>query len=454
MRVDADVQSLPVGRVIATWAEGGLRLNPEYQRGSVWTKRQQQLLVDSVLRGYPLPRFYFYAERAHDLLGASAATYLIVDGLQRIKALADFAASHWPLLDPVDETGLFPRGIREGPCPWAHKSFADLSSELREKFLQTPLPVVLIESFDSEDEVRDLFIRLQAGTALTRQQVRDAWPGNIGPFIEGLAGKLSHVPRYDFLARLDRRGSRRDDDEEITDRYHDARQTAAQLLRLFLEWRKDGSITGLRSPSLDDLYHSETDFDVHGEAAVTFERVLGYCQAIVVSGAPPTSGKKPASVTKRALFGLFIELAKLDRRSDVPLSRNIDKVGKAFWNTYWYNQKGPSSQGRTTEAGTIQAVCDWMEQHVLAGAGLPILDPHRLFSEDQQRELLARADGTCDLCGQSLSGEEVEFDHIKPWIDGGETDVANGRAVHARCNRRRRTSAASDVTARMPASAP
>lgn len=92
MRINPDVTALPVEQVIGSWAEGGLRLNPEYQRGSVWNRRQQQLLIDSVFRGYPLPRFYFYGERAHDLLGGTTSTYLIIDGLQRIKALADFAA--------------------------------------------------------------------------------------------------------------------------------------------------------------------------------------------------------------------------------------------------------------------------------------------------------------------------------------------------------------------------
>ena len=29
--------------------------NPEYQRGSVWTTPQKKRLVDSVMRGYPIP---------------------------------------------------------------------------------------------------------------------------------------------------------------------------------------------------------------------------------------------------------------------------------------------------------------------------------------------------------------------------------------------------------------
>ena len=32
-----------------------LYANPEYQRGAVWDKSQQRRLVDSVMRGYPIP---------------------------------------------------------------------------------------------------------------------------------------------------------------------------------------------------------------------------------------------------------------------------------------------------------------------------------------------------------------------------------------------------------------
>lgn len=32
---------------------------PEWQRGEVWDKTKKQLLIDSVLRGWRLPKFYF-----------------------------------------------------------------------------------------------------------------------------------------------------------------------------------------------------------------------------------------------------------------------------------------------------------------------------------------------------------------------------------------------------------
>ena len=42
---------------------GMLIVNSEYQRGAVWSKSQQKKLIDSVLRGYPLPIFYLHYQQ-------------------------------------------------------------------------------------------------------------------------------------------------------------------------------------------------------------------------------------------------------------------------------------------------------------------------------------------------------------------------------------------------------
>jgi hypothetical protein len=56
------------------------------------------------------------------------------------------------------------------------RNFNQLEASTQQKFLEALVPVVVIDGVDTPDKIRDLFIRLQAGTALTRQQVRDAWP--------------------------------------------------------------------------------------------------------------------------------------------------------------------------------------------------------------------------------------------------------------------------------------
>ena len=37
-----------------------INTNPDYQRPSVWTKNQKQLLIDSILRDYDVPKIYLH----------------------------------------------------------------------------------------------------------------------------------------------------------------------------------------------------------------------------------------------------------------------------------------------------------------------------------------------------------------------------------------------------------
>ena len=56
----ASPDQLSVSDVLALRKEQMLVVNSEYQRGAVWTTLQKQKLVDSVLRGYPIPLIYFH----------------------------------------------------------------------------------------------------------------------------------------------------------------------------------------------------------------------------------------------------------------------------------------------------------------------------------------------------------------------------------------------------------
>ena len=68
-------------------AEGLLDLNPSYQRDIVWSNAESQLLIESILRGIPLPSV---------ILSRSAddRRWQIVDGKQRLTAILRFIGHH------------------------------------------------------------------------------------------------------------------------------------------------------------------------------------------------------------------------------------------------------------------------------------------------------------------------------------------------------------------------
>ncbi len=428
MRVATTPDTLSIKALTDAWIYNSVRPNPEYQRGSTWRLRQQQLLVDSVFRGYPLPRFYFQQKSTVDVLGNSQTSLEVIDGQQRLIALSQFREDKWPLFAMSDAKVALPISIKRAEARWAGKTFSGLSADLQELFLEQALSVVLIDEA-ATDEVRDLF-RLQAGTPLTPQQVRDAWPGSVGPYVERLAGKGDRQGQFHTLFRaIDRRGRGGRAEEEYEDPALDARQSCAQLLTMFLGMERGRGFQTLTSATLNDLYHENTDFDATGQQARTFENLLGYLE-VVVAARPDNVGRKV--IRKSRIFSLFLFMRLLDN-SSVALARNLAEVARHFWSDA---AEVEEPVGRVGSAAALEEHLVWFTSKHMLDMRLPDLDRNRLFSGEQKTQIWSRSGGLCGICGKPASEQYVEYDHIKPWVLGGRTEVDNGRPVHPPCHAR------------------
>lgn len=62
--------------------EGKIDLRPQYQRNFIWSKKEQQTLIDSILHNMPLPSFFLYKK--------SNNTYEMVDGQQRAESANNY----------------------------------------------------------------------------------------------------------------------------------------------------------------------------------------------------------------------------------------------------------------------------------------------------------------------------------------------------------------------------
>lgn len=262
-----------VRELVDAWEAAQLRRNPEYQRGAAWTLSQKQALIDSAFREYPLPPLFLEKlVSAKGLGGETSTKYEVVDGQQRLLALHQFYTDVFPLLDAQDKRLRLPTSLRTAPAPWARKKYSDLGSDLKARLDGTRVDVHVLEDVTNPDLVRDLFIRLQSGTALSRQQIRDAWPGSVGPFVQGLAGKLSQRPTLEVFKLIDKRGARGEDDD-LKDPYVTDRQTCAQFLRIFLARERDPrALVGVAANDLDALYHEHTDLSTAGQSCQEFCR--------------------------------------------------------------------------------------------------------------------------------------------------------------------------------------
>jgi hypothetical protein len=85
--IKAEVKTLTIRNLSDYAKDEDLELNPSYQRDSVWSTSDSQLLIDSILRGIPIPSIILTQVEDSDKLQ-------IVDGKQRLTAILRFVGQH------------------------------------------------------------------------------------------------------------------------------------------------------------------------------------------------------------------------------------------------------------------------------------------------------------------------------------------------------------------------
>lgn len=426
-------QSYSIGTLVEQFMKNALLVNPEYQRGAVWTERQQGKFLDSVLRNYPVPAV-FVRSIEHQGLRGTHSTFELIDGQQRLRALADFLSDKLRLPPTTGKTRLrLPPGVAAQPAPWAGRTWAELEVPLKEQLTETTLRVFVVEHPSDDDEVRDLFIRLQAGTALTRQQIRDAWPGPVSPFIESIGGKRRREPQAGLLSMVDKRGNR-DADDDATDPWVGHRQTCAQLLSVFLARERDPyGLPRISAEDLDELYHETSVFDAGGPVARRFRESLRAAEQVFTIAAAGHVGRK-LKWRKVHVFAVFMVVHDMTRSPSVPLNEaNLRCLGDAMMT--W--EDSIKQHAVRFSSATISEWSEALREAFFKVAGR--LDPQRLFSPQQQQALRNAANGRCRICEKPVADQDAEYDHYPiPWAMCGPTTVENGRLVHKSCHPRGR----------------
>lgn len=158
--------------------KGGINPKPQYQRTAVWQQAKKKLLIDSILRGYDIPKFYL-RETPNDLM----YSYEVTDGQQRMRAIWEFIDGEFSL-DEAEIEDFNTRGL----------DFSTLTThgEKLEFFNSYEINIALIKEA-SQEEIRTLFARLQMGDRLNPVELRHALSSNIGNAIASI------VDNHDFF---------------------------------------------------------------------------------------------------------------------------------------------------------------------------------------------------------------------------------------------------------------
>lgn len=435
MKTDPD--DLTIRDLLDLKSQQMLVVNPEYQRGVVWTLAQKKRLVDSVLRGYPIPLIYLHhiRQEAGKLV---SQRYEVIDGQQRISALSDFHEGAFKLFDPVKDEAeaRFPDFIKRQPCPWGRSSFQDLSDELKTNFLDTSLRIVRIETHDP-NEARDLFVRLQAGMPLTSQEKRDAWPGQFTDFVLRLGGKLgiARYPGHDFFNVL--MGAKK-----VKDRGK-LRQLAAQIAMLYFTRRRDGAsiFCDINAASIDDFYYENLGFDSESPDARQMFDILEKVTLLL------RDKKRPKILGHEAIHLVLLIDTLFDeytRSWEANFAAAFDHFREEFANgkrtqhdqnpsEYWLRY-GIHTRVNSDRGEVIQRRHEFFSAKMLAFLKPQLKDPKRLFGA-LEREIIYYRDGKkCAVCGADVVWSEIDIHHVEEHTKGGPTTIENGALVHRHCH--------------------
>jgi hypothetical protein len=140
---------------------------PDFQREEVWPESKKRLLIDSILKEWHLPKFYF--RKLDD------GSFECVDGQQRLSAIFEFFEDQLAL----DEDTAKKAGGNK---------YSQLDDDISDAFDDFEIDIEEIEGA-TEEELEELFRRLQLGTPLNTAEKINAITGELRDFCHDMADK-------------------------------------------------------------------------------------------------------------------------------------------------------------------------------------------------------------------------------------------------------------------------
>ena len=437
--MEITMQTLTVQQIVEDFKNGNIWANPEYQRGEVWNPEQQKRLIDSLFRGYHLPTIYLHQINKSNAFGQEWSVHQIIDGQQRCKALDRFIHGDLQLYNVEDKDSKLPVFLLDTekyPCTWGGKRFSTLSEEEQTKLLNKKLQVAIIDA--DENEARDLFIRLQSGSALNEQEKRDAYPGQFTEFILNLGGKPAlNLDGYDFFTKILKM-------KPATDRGK-TRQLAAQITVLFLERREHGPdhFSDGNSSKIWEYYDTQLNFNASSDDCRRLLDIIEKLESLLAGWTGPKLVAHNAIALVLFLDSIWDDYTESWEGTFVSALKQFEALyaeGRAAnkegtFHPAWQNY-GQYARTNSDGAVSIRRRQDYFSSCMVKFLGDSLIPkyPTRLFNDLERQCIYWRDDGDCQVCGFKVDWSSSEVHHVIPHGKGGRTVVENGALVHPGCH--------------------
>lgn len=425
MRLQPAFGEHTINELSLMFKSGQIKLDPGFQRKSVWTYADRQRLIQSIAAGYPLPSVFLY-QRSQD----GRLVYDVIDGKQRLETIFMFTRlgrfkRDWfeVKLDLGDGLDWYDwRDI----CRWYP----------HQRALFDGYKIQTVEVTGELGLIIDLFVRINStGKRLTSGERRHA-KFYTSRFLKE-ADRLVH--RFEPFLRNQR---------ILTPAQLD-RMKGTELFSELLMSINNGGILNKKT-ALDRAIGNE-QVNAHTLARISreFVRTLGRVRKMFPD-LKQTRFRNSAELYSLFLLVWEMEKEKLvltdKRRNRIAyellkkLSTGVDtlrtqlrEVKPARATQRLYADYLLTVQGDTDSSANRERRRELLRG--LLGSLFERRDDRRGFSAEQRRIIWNTDEKRiCARCSKPLTWEDFTIDHIVAHVRGGRTSLRNAQPMHRRCN--------------------
>ncbi|MFN8036414.1 MAG: DUF262 domain-containing protein [Acidimicrobiia bacterium] len=432
MTLSYELSELTITQLVNLHQHKQLNLEPAFQRSSVWTLADRRKLIDSILRGVPIPSLFLYARLDHNRI-----VYDVIDGKQRLETILmflgrrEFKPEQFTIRARVDEYD------RAYEFDWLElRSLKFDGAKVSALVLGTKIATVEVSGELSD--IIDVFVRINStGKRLTRAERTHARYYSTEFMVE--ADRLATRYRAYFVQ------------QRVLQAAQIARMKHVELVcELLASIAAGGPIN--KKDSLDRVIAGQ---GVTGRTLAKARAECVHTMGLVQKMFPRLRETRfRNSVDFYSLFllawemqreGLVLNDASRNRQAQqllIVFGNGVDDVRERL-------RKGHGS--RSSEVAfrdyllTVQGDTDSQATRKrravilrkLLGGIFEVKDTRRSFTAEQRRLIwhsTKRAQCANTACRVELDWTNFTIDHIKPYALGGPTDRANAALLCKSCN--------------------
>ena len=412
----ASYQDLSIQEEGITGYGGRLNIRPKYQREFVYDEKKRNAVMDTVWQGFPLNVMYWVKvgnkeqgaknkDSNESLLfrqsglcsnsDSGQIEYELLDGQQRTISICSFIAGEYMMLFDGNLLG-----------------FNNMTEEQQNRILDYRLQVYICEGTD-EEKLRWFQTINIAGEKLTDQEIRNAiYSGSWVTQAKrrfSKSGCVAYKIGSDFMSGSPIR--------------QDYFETA---LRWIVDYKKNKEQGAKNKDSNESLLFQQGGLCSNSDSGqYTIEQYMAQHQhdtdadelwqyfQDVIHWTEKLFGRKYKKEMKGVQWGLLY-----NQYRDTPLTATAigEEVARLM---------------RDSDVQRKSGIFHYIFDHDIRHLGI------RAFDDNTKREVYERQGGVCPICGKHFEIEQMEADHITPWVEGGRTVADNCQMLCRDCNRRK-----------------